>query len=130
MRFKAKPGCFYETVYKTAQKGKIRRKQGQGLPVGKNRVIYWAGLKYIFIYYRLPVGKVKGRGLICLIFENPYLSSFHKNLSFLSYEKSKPFYILNDLGSYPQVKFCVLFHINFKSIYFSMRFSIRLFIFI
>lgn len=61
MRFKAKQGYFYGVVYKTAQKGKIWRRQGQGLPVGKNRVIYWAGLKYIFIYYKLPVGKVKDR---------------------------------------------------------------------
>lgn len=62
MRFNVKPGYFYEATYKTTQKGKIWRRQRQGLPIGKNGVIYRAELKYILIYYRLPVGKVKDRG--------------------------------------------------------------------
>ena len=60
MHFKAKQGYFYKVAHKTAQKGKIWRRQGQSLPVGKNRAIYRARLKYILIYYKLPVGKLVG----------------------------------------------------------------------
>lgn len=62
MRFETKHGYFYEAVHKTAQKGKIWHRQRQGLPVGKNGVIYRAELTHIWICYRLPVGKVEDRG--------------------------------------------------------------------
>ena len=121
-------GTFTRQHTKRLRRSKYDADERKGSPLGKTDLLCWA--KIYFYLLQITGRKGGGQGIICLISENPYLSSFHKNLSFLSYEKSKPFYILNDLGSYPQAKLCVFFHINFKSIYFSMLFSIRLFIFI